>query len=180
MIAMNEAIGDIDVEVLRELVLERELRDFYTYEADLLDNRNLDEWFDLIDEDISYWMPRRLMKEYEPVEVDEEAHFFDEDYGSLKARIERFDSSYAWAERPPARARRYVTNVKLKDWTEDELVATSNVLLYYSQGDTTDYSLVSVRREDTLRRTEDGFSITKREVLPDHNILGISKISTFL
>lgn len=177
---MSGTIEGLDSDELRELVLERDLRNFYNYEANLLDNRDLEEWFDLIEEDISYRMPRRLMKEYEPAEFDEQAHFFDEDYGSLKARVERFDSSYAWAERPPARARRYVTNVMLKEWTEEELTATSNVLLYYSQGDTTEYSLLSVRREDTLRRTEDGFRIAEREILPDHTTLGIGKISTFL
>ncbi|MHC3437431.1 aromatic-ring-hydroxylating dioxygenase subunit beta [Natrialbaceae archaeon A-gly3] len=177
---MSGAINGVDADELRELVLERDIRNFYKYEADLLDNRDLEEWFDLIEEDIRYRMPRRLMKEYEPAEFDEEGYFFDEDYGSLKARVERFDSSYAWAERPPARVRRYVTNVMIEDWTEEELTATSNVLVYYSQGDTTEYSLLSIRREDTLRRTEDGFMIAKREILPDHNILGISKISTFL
>lgn len=177
---MSGAINGVDADELRELVLERDLRNFYKYEADLLDNRDLEEWFDLIEEDIRYRMPRRLMKEYEPAEFDEEGHFFDEDYGSLKARVERFDSSYAWAERPPARVRRYVTNVMLEDWTEEELTATSNVLVYYSQGDTTEYSLLSIRREDTLSRTEDGFTIAEREILPDHHILGISKISTFL
>ncbi|WP_280535481.1 aromatic-ring-hydroxylating dioxygenase subunit beta [Halopenitus sp. POP-27] len=177
---MSDAIDGVDADELRELVLERDLRNFYTREADLLDNRDLDEWFDLIEEGIQYRMPRRLMKEYEPAEFDDEAHFFDEDYGSLKARVERFDSSYAWAERPPARVRRYVTNVTLQEWTEETVSATSNVLLYYSQGDTTDYSLLSIRREDTLGRTEDGFTIAQRTILPDHTTLGISKISTFL
>jgi len=177
---MSGTVEDVDGEELRALILERDVRNFYKREADLLDNRDLEEWFDLIDEDIRYRMPRRLMKEYEPAEFDETAHFFDEDYGSLKARVERFDSNYAWAERPPARVRRYVTNVMIEDWSEEEVTATSNVLLYHSQGDTTDHSLLSVRREDTLARTEDGFAIAEREILPDHNVLGISKISTFL
>lgn len=177
---MSGEIEGIDADELRELVLERNVRNFFKREADLLDERKLDAWFELIDDDIRYQMSRRLMKEYEPSEFDEEGYFFNEDYGSLKARVERFDSSYAWAERPPARTRRYVTNVALEDWTDEDVSVTSNVLLYYSQGDTTDYSLLSIRREDTLKRTEDGFSITDRTILPDHNTLGISKISTFL
>lgn len=177
---MSGEIDGIDADELRELVLERDVRNFYKHEADLLDNRELEAWFELIDEDIRYQMSRRLMKEYDPSEFDEEGYFFDEDYGSLKARMERFDSSYAWAERPPARTRRYVTNVKLEDWTDEEVSTTSNVLLYYSQGDTTDYSLLSIRREDTLKRIENGFAIADRRILPDHNTLGISKISTFL
>lgn len=177
---MSKTIDGVSEEELQALVLERNVRDFYNHEADLLDNRELEKWFELIDDDIRYWMPRRLMKEHEPSEFDDEAYFFNEDYGSLKARVERFDSSYAWAERPPARARRYVTNVVLEEWSDDELSVRSNVLLYYSQDDTEDYSLVSVRREDTLRRTEDGFAIAERNIYPDHTVLGISKLSTFL
>ncbi|WP_436348289.1 aromatic-ring-hydroxylating dioxygenase subunit beta [Natronorubrum sp. FCH18a] len=177
---MSGMLDDIDADELRALVLERNVCNFLKREADLLDERKLDEWFELIEDDIRYRMLRRLMKEYEPSEFDEEGYFFNEDYGSLKARVERFDSSYAWAERPPARARRYVTNVVLEDWTDEEVSVTSNVLVYYSQGDTTDYSLLSVRREDTLRRTEDGFGIADREIRPDHNVLGISKLSMFL
>lgn len=177
---MNTSIDGVSEEELQALVLERNVRNFYKREADLLDDRELEEWFELIDKDIRYWMPRRLMKEHDPSEYDDDGYFFNEDFGSLKARVERFDSSYAWAERPPARARRYVTNVVVEDWSDDELDARSNVLLYYSQDDTEDYSLVSVRREDTLRRTEDGFTITERTIYPDHTILGISKLSTFL
>jgi len=177
---MSERIDDVSEEELRKLVLERNVRNFYNREADLLDNRELEEWFELIDDDIEYWMPRRLMKEHEPSEFDKDGYFFNEDYGSLKARVERFDSSYAWAERPPARARRYVTNVVVEGWSEDDLAVRSNVLLYYSQDDTDDYSLISVRREDTLRQTEDGFKIAARKIYPDHTILGISKLSTFL
>lgn len=177
---MSEQPESVSADELRVLVLERDVRNFLKREADLLDNRKHDEWFELIDEDIRYWMPRRLMKEYEPSEFDEEGYFFNEDYGSLKARVERFDSSYAWAERPPARARRYVTNIMLEDWTDEEVSVTSNVFLYYSQGDSTDYSLFSAKREDTLKRTDDGFAIAEREIYPDHSVLGISKLSFFL
>lgn len=177
---MSESLEGVNEDELRTLVLERDVRNFLKREANLLDDRKLEAWFELIDDDIEYRMPRRLMREHEAAEFDEEGYFFDEDYGSLKARVERFDSSYAWAERPPARTRRYVTNVIVEDRADPDLSVSSNVLLYYSQGDTSEYELVSVRRLDTLRRTDEDFTIASREILPDHTTLGISKISTFL
>ena len=39
---------------LRNLV-----EDFYYFEAELLDNRKLREWFDLLTDDVRYWMPIR-------------------------------------------------------------------------------------------------------------------------
>ncbi len=39
--------------------LRHQVEDFYYLEAELLDERKLREWFELLAEDIRYWMPLR-------------------------------------------------------------------------------------------------------------------------
>lgn len=167
---------------LDALLTEKEVRDFLVHEAELLDRRELDAWFDLVAEDIVYRMPRKLMTEYVPDSYSDESYFFDERHGSLKARVMRFDSEYAWAERPPSRTRRHVSNLRVVEDDGDEVVAKSNLLVYYSQGDTSDHTVISAERRDTLRRTDEdpGFEIATREIFLDHSVLPVSKVSIFL
>lgn len=169
-------------ERIEQLLTEKEVRDFLNHEATLLDRRALDKWFDLIAEDIRYKMPRRVTKEHAVDSFSDESYFFNEKYGSLKARVERFDSQYAWAERPPSRTRRYVTNLRIDEDDGEEVHLRNNLLVHYSQGDTADQTLFAAEREDTLRRTDDdpGFEIARREIRLDHSVLGVNKISIFL
>jgi 3-phenylpropionate/cinnamic acid dioxygenase small subunit len=171
-------------EKLESLLVERAVEQFLYDEAELLDNRELHEWFDHIAADISYRMPRRLMRENQASAFSEQAYYFNENYGSLKARVERFDSEYAWAERPPTRTRRYVTNVSVSEDDEslgdEELHVESNLLVYLSRGDSEAHTFYSARRIDTLRRTDDSFEITDREIRLDQTVLDTDNISIFL
>ena len=100
--------------------LRQQVEEFYYLEAELLDERKLRQWFELLTEDIRYWMPLR----YNPLERPEnitdevspsgEAYYFDDDWKSLKIRVERAYSKIAWAEVPPSRTRHLITNVRIK------------------------------------------------------------------
>lgn len=169
---------------LEAVLVEREVEQFLYYEAELLDNRELHEWFDHVADDINYRMPRRLMRENTSSVFSEQGYYFNEDYGSLKARVERFDSEYAWAERPPTRTRRYVTNVRVtrddEDLAADELFVESNLLVYLSRGDSEEHTFYSARREDVLRRRGDSFEIADREIRLDQTVLSTDNVSIFL
>lgn len=166
---------------LEALLVEREVRQFLYYEAKLLDNRRLHEWFDHIADDISYRMPRRLMRENTTDAFSDVGYYFNEDYGSLEARVKRFDSEYAWAERPPTRTGRYVTNVVVHEDDDEELDIESNLLVYLSRGDSADHTFYSAKRYDTLRRRDDGsFEIVDREIRLNQTILSTDNVSIFL
>lgn len=166
---------------LEALLVEREVCQFLYYEAKLLDNRNLHEWLDHIAEDISYRMPRRLMRENTADTYSEESYYFNEDYGSLSTRVRRFDSEYAWSERPPTRTGRYVSNVVVHEDRGTELDVESCLLVYLSRGDSADATFYSGRRYDTLRRREDGsFEIADREIKLNQTILSTDNVSIFL
>ena len=158
---------------------------FFYREAELLDDNRLHDWFDLLTEDIEYEIPRRVTRERssERSEFSGKGFLYRDDHGTLSTRIERFDNDYAWAENPPSRTRRFVSNVRaneLPEDHEDDVRVKSNLLLYRSQGDTADHDLIVGEREDRLRRVDDEFKITNRTVYLDQTVLATRNMSFFL
>lgn len=74
------------------------LTGFVYREARLIDEKRLDEWYDLFTEDARYWMP---LTRGQP---DGEMHtsLFYEDRLLLKVRIERLRSPNAFSQQPPS------------------------------------------------------------------------------
>ena len=91
--------------------LRHRIEDFYYLEAELLDDRKLRQWLDLLADDIRYWMPIRHNTLERPENIGDElskpgeAYYFDDDKKSLKIRVERAYAKNAWAEMPPSRTR---------------------------------------------------------------------------
>lgn len=77
---------------------DAQLVDFVYREARLIDEKRLDEWFELFTEDARYWMP---LTRGQP---DGETHtsLFYEDRLLLKVRIERMRSPNAFSQQPPS------------------------------------------------------------------------------
>jgi phthalate 3,4-dioxygenase beta subunit len=162
--------------------VHQEAHEFLVREAELLDERRFREWLDLLAPDIVYRMPVRVTapETLEQGLLEDMAHF-DEDLYSLRKRIERFETGHAWTEDPPSRTRHFVTNVRTFDGTAaDEIVVKSYVLLFRSRGDIRDADLVSAERTDTLRRTDAGLRLAKREILADESVLRTQNLAVFL
>ncbi|WP_096390353.1 aromatic-ring-hydroxylating dioxygenase subunit beta [Halopenitus persicus] len=165
---------------LDRFLLKQRVERFLYEEAALLDRREQTEWLALLDEDVEYKAPLRITREHVNDNFSRSAYYFDEDYGSLEARVQRFESEYAWSERPPSRTRRFVTNVRATERDDGTVDARSYLLLYYGQGDSSSYTFLAGRREDVLRPNGETFTIAKRHVYLDHAVPKIDKISVFL
>lgn len=160
----------------------RAATDFLVREAHLLDNRELQAWLETLSEGIDYRAPIRITREdaVGPYYSDDSFHF-KETYGSLKARVDRFQTEYAWSEDPPSRTRRFVSNVYVEPHDDGEGTdVRSYLLLYRSQGDTTDADLLSGERHDELRQEDGELKLAQREIRLDHTILGTKNLSVFL
>lgn len=74
------------------------LSDFVYHEARLLDEKRFDEWYELLTDDVRYWMP---LTRGQP---DGETHtsLFYEDKLLLKVRIERFRHPNAFSQQQPS------------------------------------------------------------------------------
>ena len=156
--------------------------DFVYREAQLLDDRLHREWLGLLTADVRYVMPVRVTSPHSLTDsVLEDMEHFDEDRYSLEKRVSRFETEHAWAEDPPSRTRRFVTNVRC--WhgeAEDEVVVVSNLLLFRSRGDIHDHDLLSARRNDVLRREHGGLKLARREILVDESVLRTQNLAVFL
>lgn len=159
-----------------------EVIDLLFREADALDERRHDDWLDMLTQDIHYLVPVRITTAHslDDSYLDDMAHF-DEDRYSLTKRVERFDTEHAWAEDPPSRTRRFVTNVRGWEGDEpDEIIARANLLLFRSRGDVHGPDLLSARRTDLLRRVDGVLKIARREVLLDESVLRTQNLAVFL
>lgn len=159
-----------------------ECEEFLYKEAELLDDQKLHEWLDLLTEDIDYKVPRRVTRERDAdqSEFSDESYLYREDMGTLTTRVNRYDREYAWAENPPSRTRRFVSNVRIHEESSDGFHAKSNLLLYRNQGDTTEKDLIVGEREDVLRRVDDDLKLAQRTVHLDQTILATRNLSFFL
>lgn len=157
---------------------------FMYEEAALLDQLRLNEWGQRLATDLLYTAPlrhTRLNSDHAKSFVRTVQHFHD-DYRSVMGRILRLSGKSAWAEDPPSRTRRLVTNVLVRETSKaDEFEVTSYVLLTRSRFSGHHVDVISCERQDLIRREAGGgFKLTRREILLDQSVLGTANLAVFL
>ncbi|GAB7054345.1 MULTISPECIES: 3-phenylpropionate/cinnamic acid dioxygenase subunit beta [Paenibacillus] len=157
-----------------------EILEFMQAEAEVLDSGDFRKWLDMLDQEIKYVMPVRTTRERIHGEgfIGNMNHF-EENYASLKKRVERVETEFAWAEDPPSRTRRFITNVRIEQSAEDEFKVKSYLLLTRSRGNESDYNLITCVRNDTLTRTGQECKLKTREILIDQTTLGMDNLGVF-
>ena len=97
------------VPLSEQMALTYRVEQFLYHEADLLDRRCYREWFELVAEDIHYWMPIRRTVTLAYIEREftkpGDMAYFDDDYRDLEMRVEKFYTGSSWSEDPPSRTR---------------------------------------------------------------------------
>jgi 3-phenylpropionate/cinnamic acid dioxygenase small subunit len=169
--------------------LKADIEDFYFHEADLLDERKFRDWLDILADDISYFMPIRRNVKFgqhtarENTKMGEGISWFDEDKWTLTKRVEQILTGVHYAEEPLSRISHMVSNVQIKAARPDveqahELDITSRFLVYQNRVEYETYTFVG-RRNDTLRLTDQGWKVAKREILLEQNILLAKNLTMF-
>ena len=168
---------------LDRMLLTWSVQEFYFTEATMLDERRLDEWLALWNlEAARYWAPVRRTREGEnDFTAPGDLGLFEDDYMTLALRVAAMQAPSAWAESPPSRTRRLVTNVQAVRTEDATIAATSNFLLYRSRLESIEH-LFFGRRTDRLEQTDgsDGtpvWRIRERVVLLDHSSFRTDNIS---
>jgi 3-phenylpropionate/cinnamic acid dioxygenase small subunit len=159
-----------------------EVADFVYDEAELLDERRHREWLDLLTDDIRYVVPVRITTAHslDDSALSDMGHF-DEDRYSLAKRVERFETEFAWAEDPPSRTRRHITNIRVREREiENEFAVRTNLLIFRSRGDIHEHDLLSAVRDDVLRRVGNQLRLASRYVLLDESVLRTQNLAVFL
>ena len=177
----------VESPALARLLLKEEIEQFLYREAELLDARRYEEWLDLFTEDTRYWMPmRRNVPAEQPArEFTREGmdvNWFDEGKDTLTRRVKQIRTGVHWAEQPPSRICHMVSNVQLLGTPPDgpspvEVAVKSRFLIYRNRVETETDLLVG-KREDFLRRVNDGWRIARRKIILDQSVL-LAKNLTF-
>ena len=172
---------------ISRILLKEEIQDFLFQEAELLDERNFEEWLDLLTDDIRYWMPmRRNVKanelDREFTREGQDINWFDEGKETLDRRVRQILTGVHWAEEPLSRICHFVTNVQLL-WTEPSITDPIEVsvkcrFLIYRNRVQTETDFLIGKREDTLRKVNEEWKISQRKIILDQNVL-LAKNLTF-
>jgi len=97
-------------------------------EADLLDGWRLEEWLALFEPDGVYEVPSTDQREGDPRDT---LYLVADDMVTLRARVDRLQSKSAFAESPPSRTRRLVSNVRVRPGAApDTLEVDANFAVY--------------------------------------------------
>ncbi len=105
--------------LLQALLLRYEVEQFYTAEAELLDNRQFDAWLDLLADDIRYWMPLATNREFgqwdgEHSREGKDLNWFDEGKFELEQRVKQLHTGLHWAEEPISRTTHMFSNLHVE------------------------------------------------------------------
>ncbi|WP_417622413.1 aromatic-ring-hydroxylating dioxygenase subunit beta [Parasphingorhabdus sp.] len=151
-------------------------------EAAALDERRFDDWVAMLTEDLVYQAPIRITRTgpNKDRDVMRTMFHFDENYGSIQMRTGRLQKS-AWAEDPPSRCRRFVTNVRVGECeTAGEYEVVSYIYLERSRGDNPDNESLTAERRDVWREVEGAYKLASREIIVDQSVLGMSNLAVFI
>ncbi|MDQ1500459.1 MAG: hypothetical protein QOI86_3799 [Actinomycetota bacterium] len=147
--------------------LYNDVLQFLYTEARLLDDDDLGAWLELLAPELKYIMPvRETVLAADGQGFSDTAAYYDDDLDSIRLRVSRVQSAAYWAESPPSRTHRIVSNV-LVDLAGDDLIVTSSLILLRSRWDLREPDLLSAKRHDTLRRLDGALRIARRQVLVD-------------
>jgi 3-phenylpropionate/cinnamic acid dioxygenase small subunit len=161
--------------------MEAEATSFLHREAELLDNREFHRWLEMVSANIRYRVPVRTTRQNkEGRGFSAKAFFLDEDHGSLKTRVLRLDSEFAWSENPATRTRRLVGNIRVRSATADTIEIASNLAIFCYRGDAAAPIILTAEREDILRWENGAWKLADRLVLLDTTVLGMESLSIFL
>ncbi|MBV8140363.1 MAG: aromatic-ring-hydroxylating dioxygenase subunit beta [Deltaproteobacteria bacterium] len=159
-----------------ELPGRQEVEDLLYQEAALLDDWRLEEWLELLTDDVVYEVP--------PTDVPEgdarnTLFIIADDAVRIRSRVKQLLGKSAWAESPHSRTRRMISNVRVLGADGDRILATANFAVHrmrYESVDTYigryDYKLVRVGKDLKIKE--------RRAVLDNEALRPHGKISFIL
>lgn len=160
------------------LKLERFLR----LEARLLDEERHAEWYDLLADDLFYWMPlreNRFRRDKRPEFCPENMALFDERKADIAVRIGRLASNLVWTEDPPTRHVYIISNVEAFGTAVADEYEVHYTFVQHRNRSEHDEAMLCGRRRDLLRAVDGGFQVARRLILLPQSVLLTKNLSAF-
>jgi len=179
--------SSLSAERLSYLSLMREIEDFFYDEADLLDEREYDQWLDLLTEDIVYWMPMRRNVSWhnrdQDITAENDMAWMHDDKETLRKRVKQIQTGVHWADEPVSRVSHLITNIRLANpitsLGEGEKALTKCRFIVYRNRVEDETDFLVGRREDTLLRTSGKLKIARRKIILDQSVLLAKNLTMF-
>jgi ethylbenzene dioxygenase beta subunit len=166
----QQAAGDVV-----DHITHFEVASFLTREARALDEERYHEWLDqMLTQDIVYQLPTeevRYRRDKKVIGTAQTTYLYNDNHAVLSMRVARFDTGFLWAEDPPVRIRRYISNVDAM-WAEvpGEVDVWSNFIVYRSRGQRDDSTMYG-RRKDKLRKVDGQWRLAGRVITLDQRVI---------
>src|SRR3546814_12607410 len=125
----------------------------------------------MLHEELVYTAPIRLTRTgpNRDRDVVRTMKHFDDDYASILMRTGRLSKS-AWAEDPPSRCRRFVTNVRMAECdTAGDYEVVSYLYVERSRGDNWRNETITAERRDVWRAIAGRYKLVRRELICDQS-----------
>ncbi len=174
------------------LLLQAEIADVLSMEAELLDERRFEEWLEFLADDIVYFVPmqRNVVagshRERERTREGRDMHWFEDDKWTLSKRVEQIRTGLHWAEEPLSRVTHMTSNVRIaavspSPENAQQVEARCRFLVYQNRVEYEEYFFIG-KRTDTLRRVDTalGWELVRRDVTLDQNVLLAKNLTVFL
>jgi p-cumate 2,3-dioxygenase subunit beta len=110
-----------------QTVTRQTIEDFLYEEAALLDEWRLDEWLELLTDDVTYEVPSTDIPAGDPHTT---LSLIADDNLRLRSRVAQLLGRSAWAENPPSRTRRMISNVRVRGVEGEAIYVTANFVVY--------------------------------------------------
>lgn len=138
------------------------VEEFLYEEAALLDEWRLQDWLALLTDDATYEVPST-----DTPDGDSRTTLFiiADNYERICSRVQQLLGKAAWAENPPSRTRRLVSNVRIREVVGDTIHVTANFAVYRMR-----YELIDTyvgRYEYTLVYRDGALKIRQRRAILD-------------
>jgi 3-phenylpropionate/cinnamic acid dioxygenase small subunit len=154
----------------RDTALPTRLMDFLFEESAALDERRYSDWLAVLTEDFVYEVPVPLSREDPSLPQHASGLYLAHESKSFLAmRFGRVDSDYAWAERPAAFVRHFVSNLRVLDTVDPDLgpwTVATNVLVMRARLPEPPV-LSSAGRRDVIVASDEGLRLAHRTVYLD-------------
>jgi 3-phenylpropionate/cinnamic acid dioxygenase small subunit len=153
--------------------LYNDLVHFLIEEAHLLDTAQYKQWVELLADDLMVTMPVRQTVNRKRTETRSQLYWLFDDKEATTFKALRYLGDSAWADDPPSRLRRMITNVRVHETAvPGEYLVQSYLLLQRNSGNQHHFATFSARRDDILRRNGTGWLIARRDILVDQAVIG--------
>lgn len=136
-----------------ETMTRQTIEDFLYQEAALLDEWRLDEWLELLTEDATYEVPSTDAPDGDPKTT---LSIIADDITRIRSRVKQLLGKSAWAENPPSRTRRLISNVRIRGVEGESISVTANFAVYRMRFEHMDtyvgrYEYTLVQRDGRLK-----------------------------